>query len=224
VTIGRSVETQALLEAPREVTAAWHIRQAKRLLETDAGRELDSVLVYVALELRTAVERCLFELIALAQERDLTDQDVRRARSMQGLGALLKEADSAARQTIQFTAIVASLTPGIPAVGEIDPGYLVRVWSELSEYCHFHAQPDKTWQSPERGFQRKGFTLVRQVLDKLLGWRERSSLGFIERSTMPAETQAIYDEFVSRRIDAEETRKRLLEAEPAIRARTSRSE
>ena len=33
------------LEAPREVTFDWHIAQATKWVEFDAGRELDSVLV-----------------------------------------------------------------------------------------------------------------------------------------------------------------------------------
>lgn len=39
------------LEAPREVTFDWHIVQATKWVEFDAGRELDSVLLYAAVEL-----------------------------------------------------------------------------------------------------------------------------------------------------------------------------
>lgn len=38
--------TFPFLEAPRDVTFDWHIVQAKKWLEFDGGRELDSVLVY----------------------------------------------------------------------------------------------------------------------------------------------------------------------------------
>lgn len=44
---------EAILLPPRRVTSAWHLQQAKRLLDFDAGRHLDTVLVYAAVELRS---------------------------------------------------------------------------------------------------------------------------------------------------------------------------
>ncbi len=49
----------AILANSRRVTSAWHLQQAKRLLDFDAGRHLDTVLVYAAVELRAAIERYL---------------------------------------------------------------------------------------------------------------------------------------------------------------------
>lgn len=53
------------LEAPREVTFDWHIVQAKKWLEFDGGRELDSILVHAAVELRAAIERYIQPLAVL---------------------------------------------------------------------------------------------------------------------------------------------------------------
>jgi hypothetical protein len=72
------------LEAPREVTFDWHVVQATKWLEFDAGRELDSVLIYAAAELRAAIERYIFELLYLLKEGKLSADEEKRCRSITG--------------------------------------------------------------------------------------------------------------------------------------------
>jgi hypothetical protein len=208
-----------LLSEPRDVTSEWHIVQAKRWLDFDDGREFDSVLVYAAVELRAAIERTLFELLYLLKEQQVTEEDILRAKSLKGIEALLREADASYRKTIEFTHLVASMTPGLPAVSAVDTAYLRRRWSDLSEYCHFQIAPAKTFAAPNREFQRRGFHLVREVLDRFLEWRVKSSMGLIQRSSMPDETRSIYDKFVAHQIDAEQAKRMLVIAEPALRQR-----
>jgi hypothetical protein len=208
-----------LLDAPRQVTSEFHLLQAQRLLEFDAGRELDTVLVYAALELRAAIERTLFELLYLVRELEISDEVIAKARSMDGLQALLREADSTYRKTMEFTRLVAQVTPGIPAVNLIDTGYLRRKWQELSEYCHLQFRPDRSFESPNREFQRRGFRLLHEVLERFIGWYKTGSMGLIKRSTMPEETRAIYDKFVAGDIDADQARRILVLAEPVLRQR-----
>jgi hypothetical protein len=204
------------LSEPRQVQSEWHIRQAKRWLDYDAGRCLDNVLVYAAVELRAAIERTLLELLVLVRGAPLTPEDLQRARSMRGLDALLQQADSVYRKTIEFTTLVAEVTPGMPRVAAVDTTYLRRRWHDLSEYCHFQMKPATTFQSEGRRFQMVGFEIVRDVLDRFLEWRVHTSTGVIQRSTMPAETRAIYDRFVAGELAADQVRRMLTIAEPVL--------
>jgi len=208
-----------LLEEPREVASDWHIRQAKRLLDFDAGRQLDTVLVYAALELRAAIERTFLEILYLLKEQPLADEEIKRARSRSGLLALLRETDASYRKTIEFTQLVAAVTPGLPAVSAIDTGYLNRKWQELSEYCHLQVKPADTFRSPNREFQRQGFALLDEVLGRFLEWRVNASMGVLQRSSMPEETRSIYDSFVADQIDADQARRMLVIATPVLEQR-----
>ena len=208
-----------LLESPRQVTSVFHLQQVQRLLEFDGGRELDSVLVYASVELRAAIERTLFELMYLVRELEISEADIKRARSIRGLDALLREADNSYTKTMEFTRLVSETTPGTPSVAAIDTGYLRRRWQDLSEYCHLQFRPDRSFESPERAFQRKGFALLREVLDRFEGWYRAGTMGLLKRSSMPEETRGIYDEFVAGSIDADQARRMLSLSEPILRRR-----
>ena len=58
-----SLSGDELLERQRGVTCDWHLSQARALVNFDRGRQLDSTLVYAALELRAAIEREFMELL-----------------------------------------------------------------------------------------------------------------------------------------------------------------
>jgi hypothetical protein len=208
-----------LLERPREVVSHWHVKQVVRLLAFDSGRCLDTVLVYAAVELRAAIERTLLELLFLVKELQLTDDEMRRARSRQGVDAMLQEADTAYRKTVEFTRLAAEVTPGVPPITAVDTAYLRRRWQDLSEYCHAQTEPAKTFESPNRTFQRDGFRIVREVVEHFLRMYQRGYVGLLARSSMPAETRAIYDRFIANEIDADQAKRMLAIAEPVLRRR-----
>ncbi len=118
----------SFLEATREVTFDWHIVQAKKWIEFDGGRELDSTLVYAAVELRAAIERYVFELLYLLKEGKLSGDEEKRCRSIKGIFALMKETDPFYRRTIEFTKLVVSITPGLPEITVVDTTSLNRKW------------------------------------------------------------------------------------------------
>ncbi len=151
----------SFLETPRDVTFDWHVVQAKKWLAFDARRELDSVLVYAAVELRAAIERYVFELLYLLKEGKLSEDEKKRCRSIGGIFALMKETDPFYRKTIEFTKIVISITPGLPEITVVDTAYLTRRWQDLSEYCHMQFRPVETFGSQGRKFQKQGFALIR---------------------------------------------------------------
>ena len=147
----------SFLETPREVTFSFHIRQVKRWLEYDAGRELDSVLVYVALELRAAIERYFFDLLLILRENDISDAEAKKCRSRRGIEALMKKSDKNYRKTLQFSVILAELTPDCPPLNSVNLAKLMRYRDDLSEFCHMQFRPENTYQSEDRSFQKRGF-------------------------------------------------------------------
>lgn len=213
--------TILFLEAPREVTFDWHIVQAEKLLEFDGGRELDSILVYAAVELRAAIERYIFELLYLLKEGKLSGDEEKRCRSITGIFALMKEADPVYRKTIEFTKLVVSIAPGLPEITVVDTAYLNRKWQDLSEYCHMQFRPEETFGSQSRKFQKQGFALVREVLQKFHEWKVESNCAVLARSSLPEEVRNVYDKFVREDIDAGQAKRTLVLMEPVLRARLS---
>ncbi len=211
--------TILFLEAPREVTFDWHIVQAKKLLEFDGGRGLDSVLVYAAVELRAAIERYIFELLYLLKEGKLSGDEEKRCRSITGIFALMKEADPVYRKTIEFTKLVVSLTPGLPEITVVDAAYLNRMWQDLSEYCLMQFRPVETFGSQSRKFQKQGFALIREILHKFHEWKVESNCAVLARSSLPEEVRNVYDKFIREDIDAGQAKRMLVLMEPVLRAR-----
>ena len=154
------------IEASRDVTFDWHVVQVRKWLRFDGGRELDSVLVYAAVELRAAIERYVFELLYLLKEGSFSTDEEKRCRSISGIFALMKETDPFYRKTVEFTKLVAAITPGLPEVTVVDTGFLKRKWENLSEYCHMQFHPERTFRSLGKEFQKQGFALIREVLQK----------------------------------------------------------
>ncbi|MGH7872998.1 MAG: hypothetical protein ACREQO_12360 [Candidatus Binatia bacterium] len=197
------------LEAPREVTFDWHIVQATKWLDFDAGRELDSVLVHTAVELRAAIERYILELLYLLKEGKLSADEEKRCRSITGIFALMKEGDPFYRRTIEFTRLVVSITPGLPEITVVDTAYLNRKWQDLSEYCHMQFRPEETFQSQGRRFQKQGFALLREVLQKFHEWRVESNCAVLARSSLPDEVRDVYDKFIREEVDANQAKRML---------------
>jgi len=210
-------------EAPREVTFDWHIVQAKKLLEFDGGRELDSILVYAAVELRAAVERYIFELLYLLKESKFSKDEEKRCRSITGIFALMKETDPVYRKTIEFTKLVVSITPGLPEITVVDTAYLNRKWQDLSEYCHMQFRPEETFGSQSRKFQKQGFALIREVIQKFYEWKVESNSAILARSSLPEEVRDVYDKFIREEIDTGQAKRMLVLIEPVLRARLSQS-
>jgi hypothetical protein len=206
-------------EAPREVTFDWHIIQAKKLLEFDGGRELDSILVYAAVELRAAVERYIFELLYLLKECKFSRDEEKRCRSITGIFALMKETDPVYRKTIEFTKLVVSITPGLPEITVVDTAYLNRKWQDLSKYCHMQFRPEETFGSQSRKFQKQGFALIREVIQKFYEWKVESNCAILERSSLPEVVRDVYDKFIREEIDAVQAKRMLVLIEPVLRAR-----
>ncbi len=206
------------LEAASEVTFDWHIVQVTNWIEFDAGRELDTVLVYAAVELRAAIERYIFEFLYLLKEGKLSADEEKRCRSITGIFALMKETDPFYRKTVEFTKLVISLTPGLPEITVVDTAYLNRKWQDLSEYCHMQFRPEDTFRSQGRKFQKQGFALLREVLQKFHQWKVGSNCAVLARSSLHDKVKDIYDKFIGEEIDASEAKRLLVLMESVLQA------
>ena len=193
--------------------------RSRKWLRFDGGRELDSVLVYAAVELRAAIERYVFELLYLLKEESFSADEEKRCRSISGIFALMKETDPFYRKTVEFTKLVAAITPGLPEVTVVDTAYLNRKWGDLSEYCHMQFHPERTFGSLGKEFQKQGFALIREVLQKFHEWRVESNCAILARSSLPEEVRVVYDKFTRSEIDAAQTERMLVLMEPVLRNR-----
>jgi len=210
----------SFLEEKREVTFDWHIYRVPRWLEYDGARKLDSILVYASVELRCAIERYFFELLYLLKKPNkLTSTEEKRCQSKNGVLDLMKEIEPYYRKRATFTNLIASVTPETPKVVIVDIKYLIRVWSELSIYCHKQLRPEKSWDSVNREFQENGFKLINEVVNQLKVWEFNASFGIINKESMPPEVRSLYDKYINNKIDEAQAIRMLDLMGPVLRAR-----
>lgn len=210
---------EAILVKPRGVTSGWHLQQAKRLLDFDAGYHLDTILVYAAIELRCAIERYLCELLLLLRSGRVTKEDERQCRKIGGVFELIKAEDPLYRKTIEFTNIIASTLPALSKVKMVDTSRMHHFWSALSEFCHKQLDPEQTFESEHRKFQEKGFALLNDTLSYFNSSVVKGVGMMMSRSAMEPEVQRIYDGFVQGRITPSDARGMLRIAAPVLAER-----
>lgn len=203
------------LEKPREVTAEWHLRQVMIWLEYDKGRELDNVLVYASFELRCAIERSIFENLLLVK-RKLTPEEKERCRSIEGMFDLMQESDSLYRKTFEFTKMFFSMVLGVNEVKPLNTSFLIRKWHDLSDYCHKQLEPAKSFQSPNREFQKRGFKLIHKIM-KSFKELEGNHVGYLRPDTMSDELRSVYERYLNDEIDEISVKRTLNIMEPVLR-------
>ena len=81
----------------------------------------------------------------------------------------------------------------------------------------FH--PEETFQSRGRKFQKQGFALLREVLQKFHEWQVESNCAVLARSSLPDEVRDVYDKFIREEVDANQAKSMLVLMEPVLRAR-----
>ncbi len=203
------------MEKPRQVTAEWHLRQVMKWLEYDNGRELDNVLVYASFELRCAIERTIFENLLLVKGK-LTPEEQKRCRSKEGMLDLMRESDSLYRKTFEFTKMFFSIVLGVNKIKPINTAFLSRKWHELSTYCHKLLEPAKSFQSPNRDFQKKGFKLIHKVL-KSYSELEKNLGAYIRPDSMSDELRSVYERYLNDEIDDASVKRTLNIMAPILR-------
>ena len=197
----------SFLEGKREVSAEWHLKQVVKWLNFDDGRKLDQVLVYASVELRCAIERSIFETLLVVKGK-LTPDEEKRCQSKDGIFALMREVDPVYRKTFEFTEIYVSITQTPFKVKILDTAYLTRMWQRLSKYCHQQLKPQESFNSPNREFQKKGFKLIREIINYYYDLQDTKG-AYMLPSSMQPEVFAVYNDFINGRIDKQQTKIRL---------------
>jgi hypothetical protein len=80
-------------------------------------------------------------------------------------------------------------------------------------------RPVDTFESAGREFQKQGFALIREVLQKFHEWEYESNCAVLVRSSLPGEVRDVYDKYIREEIDAGQAQRMLLLMEPVLRAR-----
>jgi len=206
----------SFVEEKRGVTAEWHLRQVVKWLKYDKGRQLDNVLVYASFELRCAIERCIFETLLLLNGDELTPEQQDRCRSKRGMMDLMQESDAQYRKSFEFTKIYFEVVLNSDEVKPINTAFLSRKWGELSNYCHKLLEPDKSFNSPGRKFQKKGFKLINKVLESF-STLEGYLGGYLQPASMSSNLKSVHNRYINREIDEEGLRRTLDLMAPVLR-------
>ena len=192
----------------RDVTADWHVEQARRLLEIALNQGSATALVYAALEGRNAIERLVFEMSMLATGGKFTPEQLRTAQRKDGVFELLAEALNKYRRHIEFRNLCMEVL-GTPLRFPVpDIRRCKRLRADLNPYCHCQLEPQVTVRNKTSDWFVSGTTAVKETcdfLDPLLS----APQGVLQLQTMPVEIREIFEAYVAGNIDAGSTRTRL---------------
>lgn len=209
----------SFLEERRQVTFDWQINQVLNWLKFDNGRNLDSVLIYASLELRCAIERYLFELIVILKGGNLSSEDAKKCRSEKGTLKLMKEVEPYYRKRANFTNLIASVTQGVPKLVIVDIKYLIKKWHELSDYCHKQLQPEESFDSLNREFQKEGFKVIKDVVNQFKAWERNAVFGIIDKQSMQPEAKSVYEKYINNEIDEGQAKRMIDLMRPILETR-----
>jgi len=119
----------------RDHDSGWNVVQAATLLTTALETRSSSFVIYAAFELRMAIEQLVFTIISIAKE-GMDAETLEECRKKDGIFRILNEVSPKYSLRCRFQAAVASVCPGVPALGEWDVKSLLRHYSGLSKFCH----------------------------------------------------------------------------------------
>jgi len=211
-----------LLAERRGVTSDWYFDQAEALLEFALKHDSATALVYAALEARNALERFVLEMALLATGGQLSEAQVRTAQRRDGAFQLLDQALKNYRRHVQFTNLALEVGRDPFRVALPNIGQFRRLRTELSDYCHFQADPAATVNHPQRRWFIEGTTRVKAALDLLRGLRSQVN-GIILPESMPPEVREVFQVFLADEIDMPTARIRLRLMHPVLEERLRRA-
>ena len=195
------MDTKEFVEAPRHVTADWHLARARNLIEYDKGRMLDNVLIYCAIDLRLCIERFAFELLVMAYDLKLdplTERQINQA-SRDIFKLLLRDFPELEKRLKFLNLVMEFLLPGMKTA-IIDLDWLKKKRGELSNICHLQLRPDPITGHIDEDFKQKGFELFKEILDRFTEWLQYPS-AFAPVDKMPYEVQELQKTYLAGDID-----------------------
>ncbi len=148
----------------------------------------------------------------------LTPEEEKKCRSARGIFALMKEADPNFRKTFLFTKAYLSAMSFPGTVTIMNTGFLMDKWHELSNYCHKVLRPIESFESPNREFQKKGFKMIRDVLNYYYDV-QGTQAGYVMPNSIKGDLRSVYNEFINNQIDERQLKIRLNLMLPILNAR-----
>lgn len=217
-----------IVSRKRSTSTDYHLLIARGWRRLGEPSLQHSPLAYSAFELRSAIERTLFEFLWLTQGQKLTDKDFNIANKLTNLvKEILKRqgGPDALQRKLRFARAFAE---GIsmpqadwPAV--LDIKKLEKMWSALSEYCHRQLEPEKTWEAMGDNWVRRGYALVKEVESYLWNCLVDSKLGWLQPDSLPPEMVTARDQYLLGELDDRSLKTRMKLMEPVLEMRRGRN-
>jgi len=206
------------LFANRDVTADWHVAQARCLLDLALTDGSATALIYAALEARNALERLPFEMSVLATGGRFTPEQLRMAQRKDGVFQLLDQALEDYRRHIEFQNMCMEVD-AIPFRFPVpDIRRCRRLRTDLNPYCHCQLDPQETIRDLAGEWFVSGAAIVAETCDFLEPLLS-GPRGVLHRDTMPVEVAEIFDAYLAGNIDATAVRTRLELIQPVLAER-----
>jgi len=171
---------------------------------------------YAAIDGRLSIEHLVFELLVITSGPELTEENYKRClNEPRKLQKLLNQIVPDYDKLVHFSALIASMEPGIPEINTWDIRELMRSWGVLSENLHWsgaHVQTTENskWQA--------------DTLEKIAGvvepYWERMSLGrsgCMRVESMDSKVQEIWEDFKSGTIEVSSAKTRLELIRPLLK-------
>lgn len=169
---------------------------------------------YACIDGRLSIEHLIFEQLVITAEPALDRAAYERCLSEpRKLDKLLQRFVPDYDRLQEFNVIVGSLSPGLPKLNRWDIKELRKFWGRLSHYLHWSgAHPETT---EDASWQETAVEEVGAIIDPL--WQKISSghSGAIQLDSMPAPVREVWEDFRTRKIDAESARVRLKLVRPS---------
>lgn len=163
---------------------------------------------YACIDGRLSIEHLIFEQLVITAGPDLDQTAYEKCLSEpRKLDHILQKYVPDYDRLQEFSVIVGSLSPGLPRLNRWDIKELRKFWGRLSHFLHWSGAHPETTEN--ESWQRNALEEVGGIIDPL--WQKISSgrSGSIRLDSMPVAVREIWEDFRTRKIEAESVRVRL---------------
>jgi hypothetical protein len=167
-----------------------------------------AALHYACIDGRLAIEHLIFEQIVVCVGAELTKEEYKKCLSKsRKLEKLLAQIVPEHEKLQDFTAIVESLSLGIPKVNKWNIKELMKSWGMLSSYLHWNGSHADTTENPE--WQQRAIEKVTEIIEPLWGKMSSGQSGCMIIELAKPNVREIWEDFRIGKIDSNSVRIRL---------------
>ena len=188
---------------------------------------MHSPLAYSAFEFRCSIERSLFELFILTQNRKAFQSQLKAVQRFRGLRDMILQTEGPKKvlyRKLLFNRLYAKgiglpakFWPSVPDIGVME-----RYWKQLSEYCHRQLQRETTWDALGDAWLNAGYDLLNEVEKYLWDITVTHQIGWFQINTLPSEMVKARKDFIEGVINENALAKRIEILKPTIQMRAKR--